>query len=214
MYIAIGLIALFVEMIIACILKDFIMLGIIIITIGFLLFFSTIKGYAKIKGAAIFMTVYCFLWGMGMTGLSIAGKFSRSFKDYDIVLFIAGLGFTCAGTGIYMGIIRKFQCTHRISACYDGAQAYTVKAHTTYTPQFSFTYNGEHYSNTSGECFSERKLNKHFQTGKSYPIYINPKNPNCFCISRMINKEWILLIMLGILFLFVSCNLMIGYFTI
>ena len=214
MYIAIGLIALLVELIVACILKDFIMLGIIIITIGFLFFFCIIKGYAKIKGAAIFMTVYCFLWGVGMTGLSIAGKFNRSFKDYDIVLFVAGLGFTCAGIGIYMGIIRKFQCTHRISACYVGAQAYTVKAYTTYTPQFSFTYNGDKYSNTSGECFSERKLNKRFQRGKSYPIYINPKNPNCFCISRMINKEWILLIMLGILFLFVSCNLMIAYFAI
>lgn len=213
MYIAIGLI-LFVEMIIACILKDFIMLGIMIITIGFLFLFSTIKGDAKIKGAVIFMTVYCFLWGIGMTGLSIAGKFNRSFKDYDIVLLFAGMGFTCAGIGIYMGIIRKFQCTHRISACYDGAQAYTVKAYTAYTPQFSFTYNGEHYSNTSGECFSERKLNKRFQKGKSYSIYISPQNPNCLCVSRMINKEWILLIILGILFLFVSCSLMIGYFTI
>lgn len=214
MYIAIGLIALLVELIIACILKDFIMLGIIIITIGFLFLFCTIKGYAKIKGAVIFMTVYCFLWGMGMTGLSIAGKLNKAFKDYDIVLFVAGLGFTCAGIGIYMGIIRKFQCTHRISARYNGAQVYTVKTHTTYTPQFSFTYNGEHYYNTSGECFSERKLNKRFQKGKSYPIYINPQNPNCFCISRMINKEWILLIILGILFLFVSYNLMTEYFTI
>lgn len=214
MYIAIGMLVFLIEMIIMCILKDSVMLGIMIITIGFLFLFSIIKGYAKIKGAVIFMTVYCFLWGMGMTGLSIAGKFNKSFKDYDIVLFSAGLGFTCAGIGIYMGIIRKFRCTHRISACYDGAQAYTVKAHTTYTPQFSFTYNGENYSNTSGECFSERKLNKRFQKGKSYPIYINLKNPNCFCISHRITKEWIFLILLGLLFLFVSYNLVTEYFTI
>lgn len=209
--IIIGVLIFLIEIIIACIIKDSIMLGIMLITLGFLFLFCTIKGYAKIKGAVIFMTAYCFLWGVAMTGLSIAGKLNKSFRDYDMILFMAGLGFTCAGIGIYMGIIRKFQCSHRISARYNGAQAYTVKAHTSYTPEFSFTYKGEHYSNTSGECFSERKLNKRFQPGKSYPIYINPKNPNCLCISRMITKEWILLIMLGILFLFVSYNLMLEY---
>lgn len=214
MYIAIGLLIFLIEIIIACIIKDSIMLGIMIITLGSLILFCIIKGDVKIKGAAIVMTVYCLLWGLGMTGLSIAGKLNKDFKDYDMILFAAGVGFTCFISGIYMGIIRKFQCSHRILARYNGAQTYTVKAHTTYTPEFSFTYQGEHYSNTSGECFSARKLNKRFQAGKSYPIYINPKNPNCLCVSRMITKEWILLIMLGILFLFVSYNLMIGYFTI
>lgn len=211
MYIAIGLLIFLIEIIIACIIKDFIMLGIMIITLGFLLLFCIINGNVKIKGAAIVMTVYCFLWGIGMTGLSIAGKLNKDFKDYDVILLVTGVGFTCFILGIYMGIIRKFQCSHRISARYNGAQANTVRGHTTYTPEFSFTYQGEHYSNTSGECFSVRKLNKRFQAGKSYPIYINSKNPNCLCVSRMITKEWIFLIVLGILFLFVSYNLMIEY---
>lgn len=214
MYIAIGLLIFLIEIIIACIIKDFIMLGIMIITLGFLLLFCIINGNVKIKGAAIVMTVYCFLWGIGMTGLSIAGKLNKDFKDYDVILLVTGVGFTCFILGIYMGIIRKFQCSHRISARYNGAQANTVRGHTTYTPEFSFTYQGEHYSNTSGECFSKRKLNKRFQIGESYLIYINPKNPNCFCVSRMITKEWIFLIVLGILFLFVSYNLMTGHFAI
>lgn len=214
MYIAIGLLGLLIEIIIACIIKDSIMLGIMIITLGILFLFCIIKGDVKIKGAVIVMAVYCFLWGIGITGLSIAGKINKSFRDYDIILFMTGVGFTCFILGIYMGIIRKFQCSHRISARYNGAQVYSVKAHTTYTPEFSFTYKGEHYSNTSGECFSERKLNKRFQTGESYPIYINPKNPNSFCVSRMITKEWVLLIVLGIIFLFVSYNLMAEYFII
>lgn len=187
------------------------MFGIMIITLGFLLLFCIIDGNVKIKGAAIVMTVYCFLWGLGMTGLSIAGKLNKDFKDYDGILLMTGVGFICFIMGIYMGIIRKFQCSHRISAHYNGARANTVRGHTTYTPEFSFTYNGEHYLNTSGECFSKRKLNKRFQIGESYPIYINPKNPNCLCVSRMITKEWIFLIVLGILFLFVSYNLMIEY---
>lgn len=211
MYIAIGLLIFLIEIIIACIIKDFIMLGIMIVTLGFLLLFCIIKGDVKIKGAVIVMAVYCFLWGMGMIGLSIAGKLNKDFKDYDVILLVTGVGFTCFILGIYMGIIRKFQCSHRISARYNGAQANTVRGHTTYTPEFSFIYKGEHYSNTSGECFSVRKLNKRFQAGKSYPIYINPKNPNCLCVSRMITKEWIFLIVLGILFLFVSYNLMIEY---
>lgn len=214
MLILIGMLVFIAELIIACIFKETIMLGIMIITLGFLFLFCIIKGYAKIKGALIFVTVYCFLWGIGMTGLSFAGKLNRSFKDYDMILFAAGLGCTFAGTGIYMGIIRKFQCSYRMSARYNGAQVYRVKIHTTYTPSFSFTYKGERYSNTSGECFSERKLNKRFQKGKSYPIYINPKNPNSLCVSRIITKEWILLIILGFLFLSVSYNLMTEYFTI
>ena len=140
MYIAIGLLIFLIEIIIACIIKDFIMLGIMIITLGFLLLFCIINGNVKIKGAAIVMTVYCFLWGLGMTGLSIAGKLNKDFKDYDGILLMTGVGFICFIMGIYMGIIRKFQCSHRISAHYNGARANTVRGHTTYTPEFSFTY--------------------------------------------------------------------------
>lgn len=80
MYIAIGLLIFLIEIIIACIIRDFIMLGIMIITLGFLLLFCIIDGNVKIKGAAIVMTVYCFLWGLGMTGLSIAGKLNKDFR--------------------------------------------------------------------------------------------------------------------------------------
>lgn len=213
MYILIALIAIMIEMIMMCVTKDSIFLGIMMITLGFLFLFSAIKGYAKIKKAVIFMTVYCFLWGGGMTGLSIVEKVTGDFRDYDMILFMAGMGCALAGMGIYMGIIKKFQCSHRISARYNGAQVYTVKGHRKYTPEFSFTYEGERYSNTSGEVFSERKIKKRFQVGKSYPVYINPKNPNSLCVSRMITGEWILLIVLGILFLYASYQIITGTFT-
>ena len=210
MYILAGFSALLVEFIITCITRDSIMVGIMIITLGFLFLFCALRGYAKIKGAVIVMTVYCLLWGVGMTCCSLIEKITGDFRNYDMILFSAGLGCAFAGMGIYMGIIKKLQCSRRISARYDGAQAYRVKLHTAYTPLFSFTYEGKHYSNTTGEGFSAGKLNKRFQKGKSYPIYINPKNPNSLCVSRIITFEWILLILLGVLFLYTTYQIIIS----
>lgn len=202
--------AILIELLLMCVLEEFLLMGIMILTIGILILYNVLTGFAKIKKAAVIMAVYCFVWGSAVTGFSVAQKLTGAFSNYDIALFVAGLGMAMAWLGIYMGIYKKIRCNLKISACYTGAQAYKVRASTSYTPEFSFSYEGTDYFNTSGECFSARKLDKRFQIGESYPIYIDPQNPNSFCVSRGIDKSGILLLLLGILFLFVAYKLMIN----
>ena len=57
MYILIILAALLLELILMCVLEDFLLMGIMILTIGFLILFSALKGHAKIKKAAVLMAV-------------------------------------------------------------------------------------------------------------------------------------------------------------
>ena len=104
MYILIILAALLLELILMCVLEDFLLMGIMILTIGFLILFSALKGHAKIKKAAVPMAVYCFLWGMVMIGFSVAEKITGSFPDYGIVILAAGLG--CAM--VWLGILFLF----------------------------------------------------------------------------------------------------------
>lgn len=130
--------------------------------------------------------------------------------DLDAYVFVLGLGLVLIICGIYMGIIKKLQCSQKVSAAYRGAQSYTVNGHTTYTPAFAFDFEGKHYSNTSGETFSGRKIQRKFQEGKQYDIYVDPRNPNSFCVSRSIEKSCVLLIVLGILFMCVPIWAMLG----
>ncbi len=78
MYILIILAALLLELILMCVLEDFLLMGIMILTIGFLILFSALKGHAKIKKAAVLMAVYCFV-GHGHDRIFCCGKNNRLF---------------------------------------------------------------------------------------------------------------------------------------
>lgn len=195
--------AIIIEILIACMTQEFIWLGIMIVTVGFMLLACLLHGHAKIRSALIALITYCMIWGFVMISLSLIIKITDRFDDYDVCAFMVGLGIIFAAGGLYMGIIKKLQCNVKISAVYTGAQAYTVKGHTTYTPAFSFKYKGNSYSNTSGESFSKRKIESRFQVGSSYDIFINPENPNSLCVSRKLEGSWILVIMLGALFIWI-----------
>lgn len=198
------LIAGIVEVIIGSITKDFIWFDIIILTIGFLFLECYRQKRVKIQKAFIFFTAVWFLWGASMLGFTVVEKRTGLYDNYDYHILMLGIGILIMGYGIYAGIIKKLQCNYKISAKYMGPYAYTIKGHTSYTPSFSFEYHGVVYSNTSGEVFSKRKLEKKFQIGEEYEIYIDPKEPNSLLINRRIGISWLFCMLLGMLLLFIA----------
>lgn len=198
------LIACIAEVIIGSITKDFIWFDLMMITIGFMLLECYRQKNVKIQKVFTYFTAAWFLWGIIMLGFTVAEKLTGLFRNYDIHVFIFGIGVLIMWSGVYMGIIKKLRCSYKISARYTGPQSYTIKGRTSYTPIFSFQYNGVVYSNTSGEVFSKRKLDKKFQIGEEYEIYIDPREPNSFLTNKRIGISWLFWVLLGLLFLFVA----------
>ena len=204
MYIIGWAIAIFAELILAFVLKDFILLGFMVVTFGGMFLACLLHGDVKIRNMVIFMTGYCFLWGILIIGASVLYRMTGAFYGYDICIFMLGFGVALLLCGITMGVVKKVRCNRKISATFQGAQTYTVGVHTAYTPVFDFQYEGSHYSNTSGETFSKRKIQKKYRTGEQYDIYIDPRNPNSFCVRKKMEGTDLLLVLLGLLFIWAA----------
>lgn len=175
--------------------------GIVIVTFG-ALFWDCLQHERAVDSKAVgAMSIYCFAWG----GLVLAAVYAEHrFWIYDLTgyVFLYGFSFMFILLGIYMGIVKVIRCNTKVMAQYTGATACHSKSVTLYTPGFAYEYEGTTYKNTSGETFSKRKIEKMFQWGVTYPIYINPNNPASFLVRRRIGKSAVCMLVLGsILFL-------------
>jgi hypothetical protein len=66
---------------------------------------------------------------------------------------------------------------------------------------FEYTYNGTYYREQTAQNISHKRLNKGMTQGKMYSIYIDPKHPAVFVLTKRIRIGTIVAIILG-LFLF------------
>ena len=66
---------------------------------------------------------------------------------------------------------------------------------------FEYTYNGTYYREQTTQNISHKRLNKGMTQGKMYSIYIDPKHPAVFVLTKRIRIGTIVAIILG-LFLF------------
>lgn len=182
------------------------MWGIIIVTFGILFWDCLHHGYANQKKTVGGMSIYCFAWG-GLVLLASYAEDRIDFCDLTGYVFLYGFGLMFILLGIYMGIAKVIGCNTKIMGKYTGATAYRSRNVTLYTPGFVYEYKGKRYKNTSGETFSRRKIEKMFQQGGSYPIYIDAKHPESFLVRRRIGKSAMLMLVIGVvIFLIPFCD--------
>lgn len=192
-----------IAMLLGCLTGEIFFLGVVVAAFGFL-FVSCIRhGAALSKTGVVVMAVYCFIWGSLLLAEPLVDYYLDIGGNYSLYVVAMGIGLIFLLLGSYMGIIKKFMCSRRVEAQFIGAATYKLKGIRHYTPRFSFRYNGKCYSNTTGEMYSERRLEKKFRKGKSYTIYVNPKNPNTICMKKLPSWSSVLLMFLGILFIMV-----------
>lgn len=87
-------------------------------------------------------------------------------------------------TVLVFRVMKLFICRTAIDAAYIGASEHvTGKGVSYYIPRFRYHFQNGSYENISGESLSRRKLQRRFQIGSTYTIYINEKNP-CIFITR------------------------------
>ena len=70
-----------------------------------------------------------------------------------------------------------------------------------YTHLFSYTFNGTHYCEQTTQNLPYKELNEKMTVGNLYPIYINPKHPAVFVLSKKIKLSTTLIIMFGLIIL-------------
>lgn len=201
---AIGWLAvIFIEMIMMSFMDDkTVMVGVLIFTFGLLFLSCLLHGDAASRKSVAVITVYAMVWGGLFIAAPVMSEITSLGDDYPGYVLAIGMGLMFFLIGIYTGIAKFILCRKKVSAIFIEAVAYrSGRGQVVYTPKFSFRYNGRNYCNTSGETHSARKIERKYKNGETYSIYINPKNPNNIRANSRIGGTSLLLMGMGLLFL-------------
>lgn len=99
-------------------------------------------------------------------------------------------------------VIRVISCRTLILAEYIRYNVYSGgKGQRSYSPVFRYYYQGSAYERQTPEAFSRKRIERNFQTGEKYEIYINSNKPECCISRRKIPPVSLITGILGIVFL-------------
>lgn len=190
--------AIFVELIVLSITQNIILLGILIITFGFLFLDVLRHGHAASLKGVIAAAVYCFIWGALLLFEPMIKNTDFLGEKYGAVVFTLGLGLLFLIMGLYTTVFKMFCCSQKVPAVVAGAVEYSGRNGSVYSPKFAFLYDGRKYCVASGESFSKRKIQKKFQEGKACFIWVNPKNPRDISVGKGIGKGSFSMLFMGV----------------
>lgn len=181
--------------------------------IGALIFILGVIILVKVfKGAAVsvlwegWLGILLLLMGLAIIVLTYgADKFF--WKDYTMLPVMAGFGLIAYSIFV-QNVWRTIVCKQKIMAEYKGCQTNRIyRRPDTYTPIFSYEWEGEIYRNIlSGYACSKKEIQK-YRSGVKYEIYLNPRNPRMIQTIRRLRGGNILMLVVGTIFF---CALMVS----
>lgn len=175
-------------------------IGAVFLISGIMILVKVIKGDAVSVLWEVWLGILFSLMGTAMIVLAYgAGRF---WQDYTVMIpLLAGLGLL-AYSIVAQNVWRMMVCNQKIMAGYKGCRTnYNHRVSDTYTPIFSFEWEGEMYHNIlSGYSCSKREI-KGYCSGSQYEIYLNPYKPRMIQTSRRLRGENILMLVVGTVFL-------------
>lgn len=174
-------------------------LGISFLCIGVGILLFVLDGKALVKIGAICSGVSFSILGILIALTDFVEERFGCGEQYAGFVIGLGIGILMIAAGIF-NITKRFLCNRKVEGTYLGANRQQSRSMVQYIPRFSFSFQGKTYENTSGETYSRRKINRKYEAGKQYPIYVSEKNPNMFRTKQGIQPGDILLILLGLLF--------------
>ena len=171
-----------------------IILGIIMLTLGVVSFYCVFKGISNTKGPALILASFFVIWG---ACICIGHYLSDPFLSYLI---------TCLGTGLLLtatGVFNSYKvltCSTIVPAVYMGSQPYKgrVGSFTHYSPVFHFQINDQSIERQSGESYLLSELERRYQEGQTYNIYVNRNDPKFFLTKKAIKVRDIIVFLVGI----------------
>lgn len=114
---------------------------------------------------------------------------------YPFGAVIFGLIFILVGVNDLYSLLC---CKEKVDGVYCGYNTYYGgRGISTQSPVFEYIYNGTHYHEQTTQTVSYKQLNRNMTRGKIYSIYINPKHPAVFILTKKIRVGTIILIIIG-----------------
>lgn len=114
-----------------------------------------------------------------------------------ILVMVLGMLLLWAGMGRWK---KRFSCKEQIQGIFLCCDVLGFGNHIYTSAKFEYTYNGSKIKQYAMEELS-RKKRKEFQKGKTYTLYVNPKNPRIIrCTKKVIYFKDFLQVILGIFF--------------
>ena len=104
------------------------------------------------------------------------------------------LVFLIIGVCLYMQTTR---CSAAVMGTFVGIQVLKSTGMKDYFPVFRYVYDGCEYEVRSLQSFSRRFLEKTFEPGKEYTIYIDPKKPRNAAVRNKPQTADILVLLMG-----------------
>ena len=152
------------------------------------------KQYRKSLGSLLGFA-YTFIYYSVMLAMYYYLPFGMLLIFLVLPLWLGGL---CIGVGGYH-IALYFLCNEQLEATYIGEQSfYGGNGISVQYAIFEYTYAQKTYHEKSMNSERYRYL-KTLEKGRCYPIYINPKKPSCFLVTKRIQLSDVLMIAFGVL---------------
>ena len=118
---------------------------------------------------------------------------------YSLCSITLGLQLLLVGMNDVCSLMR---CKEKIAGVYCGYRTYSgARGISVQSPVFRYTYNGKEYHEQTAQNIPYKTLNYKMIEGNSYDIYVNPKHPAVYILSKKLETGTILVILLGVLFL-------------
>jgi len=128
-------------------------------------------------------TVLLFI-GIGMAILFVFGTREIDISNWMGITVCAGFEFLFLSIFLY-DTYKVFHCNQKIMATYTSCSTQrAMKGPDLYVPIFTYEWNGETFTASTGNGYTKRKITKKYRFGQEYPIYINPKNARIITEKR------------------------------
>lgn len=112
-------------------------------------------------------------------------------------------------------IYSLIKCHKKINGIYRGYNTYYGgKGVSVQAPMFEYTYNGTCYQEQSTQNSSYKRLTRELRNGETYDIYVDPRHPAVFILTRKLKVSTIVTLLLGVLFLLSGLVLLVSYFPV
>lgn len=172
-------------------------LGLFLLFIGIVGFYNIHKKTIKIKKVAIIVSTTLSIWGISLCISSFFGNVM-----FMLVLSL-GMGLFSIVVGSF-NIAKVFLCNKKLQAVFKGENIYISKnSYKRYSPIFRYQVNNQYFENQSGETYKLKQLERKYVYGKTYDIYIMPRQPEIFITIKRVRFGDVMMMIMGVLFLYV-----------
>ncbi len=129
---------------------------------------------------------------------------------FPFVGIIFGLIFILAAFNDFYSLVR---CKEKIDGVYRGYNTYYGgNGVSTQSPVFEYVYHEAFYQEQTTQNISYKHLTQNMRTGETYSIYVDPKHPAVFILSKKIKVSSIMIVILGIMFLIAGISMLCAIF--